>query len=78
MWEVLLFLHSKGQFGQLDDEDLEEVFLRRTPMLRSCPHFLRGRVRHCFTVTPGERSRAKLEATPLEKNARGKRLRSPH
>ena len=40
----------RDSWEQLDDVDLEEVFLRRTPMLRSCPHFLRGR-RHCFTVT---------------------------
>ena len=50
----------RDSWEQLDDVDLEEVFLRRTPMLRSCPHFSRGRVRHCFTVT-WERSRAKLE-----------------
>ena len=32
------------------------------PMSASgCPHFLRGRVCHCFTVTLGERSKAKLE-----------------
>ena len=51
----------RDSWEQLDNVDLEEVFLRRTPMLRSCPHFLRGRVRHCFTVTLGERSRAKVE-----------------
>ena len=37
----------RDSWEQLDDVDLEEVFLRRTPMLRSCPHFSRGRVRHC-------------------------------
>ena len=51
----------RDSWEQLDDVDLEEVFLRRTPMLRSCPHFLRGRVRHCFTVTLRECSKAKLE-----------------
>ena len=30
--------------------NLEEVFLSRTPMLKSCPGFLRGRFRHCFCV----------------------------
>ena len=52
---------SRDSWEQLNNVDLEEVFLRRTPMLRSCPHFLRGRVRHCFTVTLGERLRAKVE-----------------
>ena len=41
----------RDSWEQLDDVDLEEVFLRRTPVLRSCLHFLRGRVRHSFTVT---------------------------
>ena len=40
--------------------NLEEVFLSRTPMLKSCPGFLRGRFRHCFCVASRERYRAKL------------------
>ena len=51
----------RDSWEQLDDVDLEEVFLRRTPVLRSCLHFLRGRVHHSSTVTLGERSRAKSE-----------------
>ena len=44
----------------MDEVNLEEVFLSRTPMLKSCPGFLRGRFRHCFCVALRERYRAKL------------------
>ena len=39
--------------------DLQETFLLRIPMLKSCSHFLRGRLRECFAVTLRERHRAK-------------------
>ena len=39
---------------------MEEVFLRRVPMLRSVSHFMRGRFRHNLTVTLQGRCRAKL------------------
>ena len=42
----------------MDEVNLEEVFLSRTPMLRSC--FLRGRFRHSLFVALRERYRAKL------------------
>ena len=48
-----------GSWVSMDQVDLEEL-LRRTPMLKSCPHFLRGRFRHCLSVTVQDRCRAKL------------------
>ena len=44
---------------QLDEVNLEEWFLRRVPTLKKCPHFMRGRLRHCFAVALRERYRAK-------------------
>ena len=35
---------------QLDEVNLEEWFLKRVPTLKKCPHFMRGRLRHCFAV----------------------------
>ena len=49
-----------GTWEQMDDVDLHEVFLLRIPMLKSCPYFLRGRLRECFATTLRERYRAKL------------------
>ena len=54
-----------GGWVLMDQVDLEEQFLRRTPMLKSCPHFLRGRFRHCLSVTSQERCRAKLVGDTL-------------
>ena len=42
----------------MDEVNLEEVFLSRTPILRSC--FLRGRFRHSLCVALRERYKAKL------------------
>ena len=50
----------QDSWAQLDDVDLEVEFLRRVPMLKSCPHFLRGRFRHGLHITLQERCRAKL------------------
>ena len=44
----------------MDEVKLEEFFLSRTPMLRNCPAFLRGRFRHSLCVALRERCRAKL------------------
>ena len=33
---------------QVDSFSLEDVFLRRVPMLKTCPHFMRGRLWECF------------------------------
>ena len=49
----------EGTWEQLDQVDLEEILLMRVPMLKSCPYFLRGRLRECFAVTLRERYRAK-------------------
>ena len=48
---------SREQTNQIN---LEEAFLRRVPMLKSVPYFMRGRFRHNLTVTLQERCRAKL------------------
>ena len=45
--------------GEIEDVDLREVFLLRIPILKNCPHFLRGRLRESFVTTPRERYRAK-------------------
>ena len=39
-----------GGWAQLDEVDLQEELLNRVAMLKSCPHFLRGRMRECFAV----------------------------
>ena len=43
-------LINSGSWEQLDQIDLGETFLHRVPMLRSCPRFLRGRLRFSFGV----------------------------
>ena len=40
---------------------VSEMFVMRVPMLKSCPCFLRGRLRFSFFVTLWERPRCKLE-----------------
>ena len=52
---------SKIHWGQLDDLDMEALFLMRVPLLRKCPRFLRGRLRQSFSFVLRERFRAKLE-----------------
>ena len=49
-----------GTWEQMDDVDLHEVFLLRIPILKSCPYFLRGRLRECFATILRERNRAEL------------------
>ena len=50
----------RESWEQMDQINMEEVFLRRVPMLKSVPHFMRGRFRHNLTVTLQEECRAKL------------------
>ena len=40
----------RGGWAQLDEVDLQEELLNRAAMLKSCPHFLWGRMRECFAV----------------------------
>ena len=47
-------------WAQLDGVDAKEVFQERVPMLKTCPHFLRGRSRHCSFVALHERLARKL------------------
>ena len=63
-----------GSWALMDQVDLEEEFLRRTPMLKSCPHFLRGRLRRSQLITLQERCRAKLVGDTLGEEARGEWL----
>ena len=44
----------------LDDFQIDEIFLLRVTMLKTCPHFMRGRLREAFQVALRERFRAKL------------------
>ena len=34
----------------LDEFNLSDVFLQRVPMLKKCPHFLRGRLRYSVSA----------------------------
>ena len=47
-----------GSWEVMDDLDLSDLFLMRIPMLRSCPHFLRARLRQSFGAVLEERHRA--------------------
>ena len=49
----------EGSWEQLDEVDLTDFFLLRLPMLKSCPHFLRSRLRESFGAAFAERHRAK-------------------
>ena len=52
-------------WAELDDIDVEEVFLQRIPMLKSCPRFLRGRLRESFAWGLRERYRGKQEGDEI-------------
>ena len=49
----------EGCWEQLDEVVLAEWFLKRVPMLKTCPHFCRGRLWQCFTVVFQEWYRAR-------------------
>ena len=57
-----------ASWKSLDTVNLEDVFLERVPILRSCPHFLRGRLRQIFDLALRERHRAQLAADPVAEN----------
>ena len=64
MFREVQLVHSlrrcqQSCWEQLDEVNLEEWFLKRVPTLKKCPHFMRGRLRHCFAVALRERYRAK-------------------
>ena len=44
----------------LDDFQIDEIFLFRVTMLKTCPHFMRSLLREAFQVALRERFRAKL------------------
>ena len=48
------------RWAQLDSVNLTEFMLLRVPMLKSCPHFLRGQMRECWGTALREKTRAKL------------------
>ena len=49
---------SVSMWEELDRFSMEDIFRTRVPMLKSCPHFLRGRMRESFQVALRERHRA--------------------
>ena len=48
------------RWAQLDAVELNDWMLRRVPMLKTCPRFLRGRFRQCWATALRERCRARL------------------
>ena len=50
---------SVSMWEELDRFSME-IFRTRVPMLKSCPHFLRGRLRESFQVALREKHRAKM------------------
>ena len=52
-------------WAQFDNIDVQEVFQQRVPMLKTCAHFLRGRLRHSFFIALHERLKRKLEVDPV-------------
>ena len=53
-------VRANFDWAQLDQFQIEDLFLHPIPMLKSCPHFLRGQFRECFQVALRERFLAKL------------------
>ena len=53
--------NSNPNWSQLDSENLKDIFALRVPMLKSCPHILRGMLRESFNLGLRERFRARLE-----------------
>ena len=43
------------RMGTMDEVDLQDELLNRVPMLKRCPHFLRGRMRECSAVALRQR-----------------------
>ena len=52
-------------WAELDDINVEEVLLQRITMLKSCPRFLRGRLRESFAWGLRERYRGKQEGDEI-------------
>ena len=48
-----------GAWAQLDSVDCYDLFLTKIPMLRSCPRFLRGRLRESLSFALREGSEAR-------------------
>ena len=48
-----------ASWAQLDHVNLQDWFARRCPMLKTCPYFMRGRLRQSLAVALRERSGAK-------------------
>ena len=57
-----------ASWESLDTVFLEDVFLERVPILKSCPHFLRGRLLQSFDLALRERHRAQLAGDPVSEN----------
>ena len=50
------------RWDQLDSVNLTEFMLLRVPMLKSCPHFLRGQMRECWGTALLERTERNCQA----------------
>ena len=58
-------LSGGSMWEQVDSFSLEDVFSHRVGMLKTCPHFMRGRLRECFEIAFMERHRAEMESDEL-------------
>ena len=56
---------AAGSWAFLDEVDIRDAFLLGVPMIRSCPHFLRGRLRHAFGTALREKQRAQRSADDI-------------
>ena len=57
-----------ASWKSLDSVNLEDIFLERVPVLRSCPHFMRGRLRQSFDLALRERHRAHMAGDQVAQN----------
>ena len=48
---------------------MDDQFLQRVPMLKKCPHFLRGRLRHCFGVDFARESSSEARPGPSQRRS---------
>ena len=53
-------VRESQRWAQLDAVGLNDWMLRRVPMLKTCPRFMRGRFRQCWGTALRERCRARL------------------
>ena len=59
------------RWEQLDQVNLDDVFLHRVPMMKSCPRFLRGRLRFCFGLALRRDTVPRVQGTATRRSERG-------